>query len=229
MTARTRRKLFVALLALALTLPAETILVKALQASNDSDAVQQWAVGLSTTNLETAASNIQTYPFLYRKAIMRALTPDLRARVWRSHLESYVRQHPELTAEAISALQAAENALTPTVLSEKAGAMERTSLNMAADQVQRLVGQDTAKYLMYYLGPKDGTFASAEPLTMKLASMVRHQFALLAQYPMCDCSLWYGCDGDGRCVSNQYCDADVNWPMCGWWFNSPCDGLCIPW
>jgi hypothetical protein len=226
-TAKTRRRVFASLLVLALTLPAETILLKALQASNDTTAIQQWASGLSATSLSAAAANIQAYPFLYRKGILGALTPDQRASVWRRHLESYIGQHPELSGAAISAIKSAESALTSTVLSEKASSTERASLKMAAGQVQTLLGTDTAKYLMFYLGPQDGTFASAEPLTMKIASMVRHQFELLADYPQCDCSLWFGCSsGDQRCVSDIYCDADVTWPMCGWFLNDPCDGLC---
>ena len=226
-TVKTRHRLFFALLVLALTVPAETILLKALQAPNDAAAITQWATSLDDVGLTAASDSVQAYPFAYRKGIMGALPPARRANVWRRHLESYMQQHSELSSDAINALRAVESALTPTALSEQASTAERMTINAAADQVQSLLGADTAKYLMYYLGPKDGTFASVEPVTMKLASFVRHSFALLADEPDCDCSLWFGCNsGDQDCISDIYCNADVSWPMCGWFLNNPCDGLC---
>src|SRR6187401_1886451 len=90
-TTRTRRTLFVSMLVLALTLPAETILLKALQSPTDAEAIQAWASDLDSAQLATAASRIQTYPFAYRKEILRALTPEQRSGVWRSHIAAYIQ------------------------------------------------------------------------------------------------------------------------------------------
>jgi hypothetical protein len=227
MTTKTKRLAFFSLLVLALTLPAETILLKALQAPSDAVAIKQWAQQLDDQSLTNAAARIESYPFSYRRAIMGALAPAARATVWRSHIESYIAQHGELNTAAISALQSVESTLTPTALSLQASNADRLAISAAANQVQSILGKDTAKQLMYYLGPQDGTFASLEPVTMKLASYVRHSVQLLANYDSCDCAMWYGCDSGTACTNNQYCEAVTYWPMCAWFWNYPCDGLCM--
>jgi len=227
MTARTRRTLFVSILLLALTLPAETILLKALQSPTDAEAIQAWTADLDSAQLSTVASRIQSYPFAYRKEILRALTPEQRSGVWRKHIAAYIQQHPELDSTAVTALQAAIAAATPDALSRAGSASETAATRAIAEQVQTLLGKDTAKYLFYYLGPTDGTFASHEPITMKLASYVRNNFVVQARSEWCDCAMNFGCDMyDSQCASGIYCYTYGSWPACGWFFNSECNGLC---
>jgi hypothetical protein len=224
-TTRTRRTLFISFLVLALTLPAETILLKALQSPNDITAVQGWVADLDSAELTSAANQIQSYPFLYRKEIMRALTPDARSSVWRNHIATYIRQHPELGSDAVNALNAAIAVATPHALSADATKTEVAASVAVGEQISTLLGRDTAKYLLYYLGPVDGTFASREPLTMKLASFVRSHFVVLAE--SCDCAMYFGCDiWGGECTQSTWCDSNSAWPACGWLFNSTCDALC---
>ena len=75
MTVRTRRWVFASVLVLLLTLPAETMLLRALAAPTQDVAVQNWAVSLSPTSLQAAANQIQMYPFAYRKAILKQRPP----------------------------------------------------------------------------------------------------------------------------------------------------------
>jgi len=228
MTTKTRRTLFVSVLLLALALPAETILLKALQSPTDAVAIQRWATTLDDARLATAASRIQSYPFAYRKEIMRKLTPEQRSSVWRNHITTYIQQHPELASDAVTALNAAVAAVTPDALSRVASKAERLSTTAIAEQVQTLLGKDTAKYLFYTLGPADDTIASREPLTMKLASYVRNHFVVQARQSNCDCASWFGCDVWGTiCSTTYYCYSFSSWPACGWWWNYECDGACM--
>jgi len=92
-----------------------------------------------------------------------------------------------------------------------------------------LLGPSDTLDLFYRLGPKDGTFASAAPVTDQLATYLRAHFvAQASEAEDCDCSTSFGCDSGGGtyCRSGVSCNRDENWPMCGWWWNEVCDGLC---
>jgi len=226
-TTRTRRTLLVSLVVVALTVPAETILLKALQFSSDAEAAQTWAADLDSSELLAAGSEIDSYPFVYRIELMRAMKPEARSAVWRGFIARYVRQHPELSSDARNALNAAIAAASPELLSGKASKATSASAVAVAEQVEALLGKNTARYLLYSLGPMEVTSASREPLTLKLASYVRNHFVVKAQWDTCDCSLDWGCNGVGiRCSDHYYCEPDTGWPMCGWWFNTVCNGLC---
>ena len=229
MSPKTKRRVFVSVLMVALTLPAEVVLLKALQAPNDKVAADQWVADLSGTSLETAAKSIQSYSLPYRRAIMGELSPSKRAAVWRDHISQYLADHQGLDAAAVDALKSAQAALTPTVLGEKAKAAERAALEEAGKQIEAVLGAEEADYIARDLGARGATLASAEPFLDRLASVVRNQFILLARADNCDCA------GDRECgyyvsycSGSMGCDVDSDWPMCGYWWNSPCNGLCMP-
>jgi hypothetical protein len=204
-------------------------MLKALQVPTEAAAVQQWAGALDSNNLAIAADSIQSYTFAYRKQIMARLPPAARSVVWQRHIQQYLNRHPELDDTAVVALKAAQSALTPRALSEPT-TEDRASLNAAADQVQALLGKDEALYLLHQLGPRDGTFASAEPITMKLASFVRNQFVVSARDGDCGCASGWGCGGYSLyCSNEETCQWIVTWPMCGWAWMSVCDGMCAFW
>ena len=83
MTSKTRRRVFVCMVVAALTLPAESILLKALETPTVDGAAQAWVTSLPPDVLTGAAGSIQSFPFAYRRQIMTALSPWLRSRVWR--------------------------------------------------------------------------------------------------------------------------------------------------
>jgi hypothetical protein len=213
---------------LALALPAETILLKALQFSTDTEAAQAWAEDLDSSELAAAGSVIDSYPFAYRKELMRAMKPEARSMVWRGFIARYVRQHPELPSDAVNALNAAIAVATPDLLSGKASNAASSSATAVAEQVEALLGRETARYLLYSLGPIDVTSASREPLTLKLASYVRNHFVVKADdWPPCDCAMGQGCDvAAGICDNTNYCTPDSTWPMCSWFLYYTCNGLC---
>jgi len=226
-TAKTRRRVIGCVVALALTLPAETILLQAIATPSSKQAVRQWVASLSTKDLLAAANAIESYPVIYRKEIMRALTPDLRAQIWRSHIQIYIDTHPALSSDALPALEAAIALITPDLF-DATGAKRRTETALIADQITALLGRAEAEYLLYRLGPKDEQTASIEPLGMRLANYVRDMLVVLATADDCDCSSGWGCDGyPGACRTNG-CNPDTEWPMCGWLWNEECDGFCGP-
>lgn len=227
MSPKTRRRVFVSLLLVSLTLPAEVVLLKALQAPNDKVAAEQWVGDLDSASLASAAKSIQSYSLPYRRAIMGALTPAARADVWRGHIDQYLASHPGLDRAAVSALRGAQAVLTPTALGENATAAELAALEAAGKEIDAALGEVEAAYITRQLGSRDASLATAEPLLDRLANFARNQFILMARLDTCDCA------GDGDCgyyvayCNTSYgCQSDNGWPMCGYWWSSPCNGMC---
>ena len=176
MSPKTRRRVFVSLLMVALTLPAEVVLLKALQASNDKVAADGWVADLDSASLDAAAQSIQSYSVAYRRAIMGALSPNKRADAWRDHIDQYIANRGNLDAAAVDALTSARAALTRTVLGEKATSAERARLEAAGKQLDAVLGEEEANYITRDLGPRPATLAGAEPVLDRLANFVRNQF-----------------------------------------------------
>jgi hypothetical protein len=215
-------------MALLLTLPAESILLKAISTPTQAQAAQQYAQALSPDQLSTAAASIQGYPVAYRRAIMTALPAQLRAATWQNHIEAYLAANPNIDPAATQALEAAIALLTPDLLSRAATAAERTEIHAIAGQVTTSLGKDTALNLLYNLGPADGTFVSTEPLTNKIAAFLSRTFAVRADASDCNCNQGWGCGSGsgGECSGSSGCNTVTGWPACGWLWEDPCDGSC---
>lgn len=228
MTTRTRRTLLFSLVVIALSLPAETILLKALQFSTDAEAAQSWAEDLNSSQLTAAGSVIDSYPLVYRRELMRAMKPEARSTAWRGFIARYVHQHPELPSDAVNALNAAIAIATPELLSGKPSQAASASVTAVAEQVEALLGRETARYLLYSLGPMDVGSASREPVTLKLASFVRNHFVAKADdWEGCNCAMNHGCDvAAAECSNVTFCYTDATYPMCSWFWYFTCDGLC---
>lgn len=225
MTIHTKRRVIVGAMALLLTLPAETILLKAISTPTQAQAAQAYAQSLSPAQLSTAAASIESYPVAYRRAIMTALPAPLQASTWQNHLEMYLSANPNLDAPTVQALQAAIALISPGLFSRAPTAAERTEIHAIAGQVTTSLGQATALNLLYNLGPADGTFVSAEPLTNKMAAFLSRTFILRADSGNCNCNSGWGC-GDSNCDSSSGCSTVTSWPACGWLWEDPCDGSC---
>lgn len=226
MSAQTRRRVFVCLVVFALTLPAETILLRAWATPSVKDAARAWVAELSVEELDRVADNVEGYPVAYRRQIMRALTPEHRADVWRAHIKRYILAHPELDDSTVIVLEsAAALAGNPDTFAAPT-ANTRAAADAVATQLSALIGKDEAVNLLSRLGPRDGTFASLVPLPERLANWVRQAFTTLANEENCECNTSFGCDGPSYCRAGTGCAVDNNWPMCGWFWDQPCDGLC---
>jgi len=224
-TRSARRRVFVGVFVLILTVPAESILLRALAAPDQATAAQQWTANLAPDDLIAAGSRVQAYPFVYRRAIMAALSPQVRSWIWRGHLLRYVQLHPELDASAVALIQQAAKLATPEVLSGVQGGS--AEIRDVAAQMQVALGRDVVDSLLYRLGPKDTQVGSAAlPVRERLANFARQQFLVLAGgNGDCSCSTSWGCD-DGRCGDGAGCTVVDTWPMCGLLWLDECDGAC---
>jgi len=225
MSVNVRRRLLFALVVLVLTIPAESVLLRALAATSTTDAASQFASNLSYASLTAAASQIEAYPFTYRRAIMSALPPAVRATVWQSHIAAYITMHPELDPSSVAALKTMIGLITPDVMSGSGAS--NAQISVIAVQIQATLGNSVADYLFYRLGlPDTSTSSNILPIRERLANFVREEFTLIARASDCDCSTDWGCDAGGHCDNSTGCTPDNTWPMCGWLWNETCDGSC---
>src|SRR5580765_969615 len=97
MTSRTRGRLMICLILGLVTLPAEALLLPVARTPDPKVAATEWAADLSPAALQSAAVQMENYPAVYRRAIMRQLDPRSRADVWRLHFRRYLMSHRELT------------------------------------------------------------------------------------------------------------------------------------
>jgi hypothetical protein len=209
-----------------LALPAEVILLQALVTPQPEQAIQEWVGGLSAEDLSKASSQIQAYPVEYRREIMRRLSPADRSSVWRAHVAAYASTRPNLDAATLDLLKAASAALSPEIFADPTEA-RRASLTAVAEQLVAVIGREETVDLLARLGPRDGTFTSAEPMSMLLANKVRGLFMVNAANWDCQCSMEFGClDYSVLCMQEIECTIDDYWPACGWGWFDPCDGLC---
>ena len=133
---------------------------------------------------------------------MARLSPQRRAEIWQRHIDRYFEQHGDLDGAAVDALNAARSALTPSLLSNPTPA-DRAAMHQAAAQVQAALGKDETNFLLYQLGPRDNTFASAEPLSMKVASFVRNTLIADHRNWDCECHGSWGCGGWLVCTTQE--------------------------
>lgn len=225
MTAKTRRRLLVCVVAMVLTLPIETILLRVISTPDSKQAVRHWVTRLDGDRLDAAAGQIQQYPLAYRHEIMRALAAGRRAEVWREHITNYRDGHPGLDAATVAVLDAAIAIVTPELFSAPSPA-DRAQVKRIGDQLVALIGREEAEYVLYRLGPRDGRFASLEPMAERAANWIRSVVVAFANSDDCECSTEWGCGGGTVCKGGTGCNPDSEWPACGWMWNDTCDGVC---
>lgn len=225
MTTRTRRRVLVSLVVLALTLPAESILLKAVTVPNVKDAAKQYVSSLSASQLQSAAATIQTFPYAYRRQIMAALSPEARVKVWQNHIANYVATHPNLDSNTTALFESVERLITPDLVSGATSA-ERVQVDAIVMEIQQTIGVSDARFLFRQLGPADSAVAVSEPLSEVLANYVRRTFEVLADADECSCSSDDDCGYQTRCSDANGCSPDESWPMCGSFWSEPCTASC---
>ncbi len=227
MTQSTRRVVFLTCLIVLLTIPTELVLLRALAEPDQHQAIRGWAASLSSAQLQSEARRIQSYPVVYRREILRAASPDLRASVWRAHVDRYLAERPGLDVNTVAIIDALRATLTPELFDTPTDA-EKAATNTLAHQVADIIGPDDARFLMFTLGPDDGTFASYEPLAVYLTNKVRGMFVVVGQTFDCDCSFDNGCFTiSASCSYSSGCTPFFGWPGCGYFWNEPCYGGCL--
>ena len=71
MSSRTRVRLMIGLVLGLITVPAEALLLPIARTPDAAVAAREWADDLSTEELQSASLQIDAYPQVYRRAIMR--------------------------------------------------------------------------------------------------------------------------------------------------------------
>lgn len=227
MSKSTRRLVFFTCLVVLLTIPAEILLLRALAVPDQKEAVREWAMSLGPDRLPTEVARLQGYPVLYRRELLRAASPELRANVLRAHFDSFLQSRPSLDANAVSLITALRSMLTPEMFDTPTDA-QKSELEGLAKQVAVLLGDEEALFLMGRFGPADGTFASFEPTAMYLTNKVRGLFVALAQGYECDCTMDQGCYSTGSsCSTEGTCSPGSGWPQCGYAGWLDCTGVCV--
>jgi hypothetical protein len=224
----TRRLVFFTALVVLLTIPAEILLLKALAVPDQKQAIRAWSESLSATQLSAELNRIQAYPVLYRRELLRVSSPDVRARVWRAHFDAYLQANPGLDVNTAELVRSLQSMLTPELFNTPGEAVKQ-QVAALANQVEAAVGESDALYLMEYLGPADGTFASYEPTAMFFTNKLRALFTPNAQQNWeCDCTMDRGCYSvAASCSYEAGCSVSSTWPACGWFWNDPCTGFCL--
>jgi hypothetical protein len=226
---RTRRLVFFAAIALAISLPAESILLNALTGQSDAQVAEEWAADLSEAQVASAGDYLRGYSYPYRREILKRASANERARIIKAHIQSYIDANAGLDAEARDLLAAVQSAATPQALSKPSDA-DQLTIEALGDRVEQLFGHETAGYLLVWFGPKEtGFLASRDPLRLKLGKFVRDNFAASADdMPVCDCVRTWGCSAEGYdCAESVSCRTDSEWPKCGWLWNVDCTNLCV--
>jgi hypothetical protein len=233
MTVRTRRRLMMCLLLGLITLPAEAVVLPVLRTPDPAMAARDWASDLGTNDLQTAALDIHAYPYVYRRAIMGALTPDERAQAWQAHFQSYLSRHPELTVTQQAVLErAAALATSDLFTGNVAPADVQDQLTSTYAAAIQLLGLTTARDLFYRMGSGDTADAPAGGLSLvaRLTNSVREYFIVhAARSNACTCSDDADCWEPWQniiCTETVDCDAVTNFPMCGPLWCYACTGTC---
>jgi hypothetical protein len=223
----TRRLVFFTFLVVLLTVPAEILLLRALAVPDQKEAVREWAMSLGPDRLPVEVARIQAYPVLYRRELLRAAAPELRAKVLRAHFDSYLQSRPGLDVNAATLITTLRTMLTPELLGEPTEA-QRSEARAVANQVATAIGQEEAVFLMERFGPPDGTFTSIEPTAMYLTNKVRGLFVTFAQGYECNCTMDTGCYSFGSsCNTEGVCSPGTGWPQCGYMGWTDCTGVCL--
>jgi hypothetical protein len=230
MTVRTRRRLIVCLLLAFVTLPAEALVLPVLRTPDPAAAAREWAAALSPADLQAAAVDIHAYPYVFRRAIMGALTPEERSLAWQRHFRDYLNGHPDLDVIQRSVINRAIALATPDVFSgPPAPALVQDQLSAIYGAAMTFFGKTTARELFIRMGPDPGG-SGGLPLSMRLTNALRDYFVAYArEVGACECADTTDCElpiASYTCSDTVECTPDIDFPMCGPLWCYACTGTC---
>ena len=230
MTPRTRGRLMVCLILGLITLPAEALLLPIATTPDPRVAATQWAADLSGDDLQSAAAQIDAYPAVYRRAIMRELTPYDRAETWRAHLRRFLASERGLTKEQVQVVHDAMDLLTEETFTPPLSQDQRERITAVFNEAVATLGPKIASELFVTLGPKE-TKRNALPVMQRLADRIRSWRVVSAELPDCNCNIDIDtCDISWdpwlACSELYSCNFDLDWPMCGPFWAWACTGWC---
>lgn len=182
---------------------------------------QEWVVA-HAADLPTDLDELAAFPDPYRVAIISALTPVRKSRLWRTQLEHILRneqlswEQREFVLEAIDVVTPDNFALGahPPDLCER---IARLFPNRRQQQLFRATG----------LGSGVRRALALRPAWLSLVEQVRSATAVEAQLwncncrndGWCECAFGYDCTNPEGCRECEGC--------CGCFFGSTCNQLCV--
>jgi hypothetical protein len=214
-----------------MTLPAEALLFPVALTPDPRVAATAWVDSLSPDALRAAASEIENYPALYRRAIMTELDPADRSDVWRTQFGKYLEAHPQLSAEQVAVVREAMEVASPAAFAPPVSAEVKNRVGKVFARALKVLGPKDAGELFVTLGPKTLQHASALPFSQRLGDQLRSWRTVSAGYPDCNCNIEIDtCDlvPDPwlQCSELYTCNFDLSWPMCGPLWSWACTGWC---
>ena len=235
MTASTRSKLMFTLIIGLIALPAEALLLPVARTPNASIAALEYAASLDPAELRSAATHIETYPGLYRKAIMASLSPADRSTAWRGYFEKYAATHA-LTPEQHAVIQEAIAIASPEAFTTPVSPAVKERIGKIFAKSEQVLGKNVATELFVTLGPKEPVGASPLSLTQRIADRIR-SWRVVSAAPGDDDPIQCNCNMDIdtcdilpdpwlRCSELYTCEFDLDWPMCGPLWCWACTGWC---
>ena len=236
MTASTRSKLMFTLIIGLIALPAEALLLPVARTPNPSVAALEWAASLDPTELRAAATHIETYPGLYRKAIMGSMSPADRSEAWRAYFTKYAASHT-LSAEQHAVIQEAIDIASPEAFTTPVSAAVKARIGKIFTKSEAVLGKAVATELFITLGPKEPIGASPLSFAQRVADRLR-SWRVVSAAPgkdedpvQCNCNMDIDtCDvlPDPwlKCSELYTCEFDLDWPMCGPLWCWACTGWC---
>jgi len=231
MTASTRSRLMVLAIVGLITIPAEAMLLPVARTPDAAAAAVEWAAGRDRDELVAAASEIDAYPALYRRAIMGALEPADRSDAWRQFLQRHIDAHPSLTAAQVAVLRDAIDVASPDAFTAPLPAPLKARISEVFAKATEVLGPQAANELFVTLGPKELKRPNALPITQQVADRVRSWRVVNAGGADCNCNIEIDtCDlmPDPwlQCSEQFTCAFDLEWPMCGPLWSWACTGWC---
>ena len=234
MSPRTRSRLTLCLIVGLIALPAEALLLPVARTPDAAVAAAEWTADLSHDELVSASLEVDSYPLVYRRAIMNRLGAGERSTAWRAHFQRYVDQHADLTPDQIAVVQDAIDLATPEVFAMPVRQELKDQVARVFNKATEVLGAKAANELFITLGPKAPAKANALPFTQRLADSIRSwrlASVASADYPDCNCNPDIDtCDIEPdpwlACSELYTCNFDLSWPMCGPLWCWACTGWC---
>ena len=231
MSSRTRVRLTIGLILGLITLPAEALLLPIARTPDAAVAAMEWADDLTAAELQSASLQIDAYPQVYRRAIMRELDPRDRADAWRAMLRRYLNTERQLTRDQVRVVQEAMDLLSEETFTPPLAPDLAARLRAVFDDAVAVLGPTRANELFVTLGPKDGRGRNPLPLRQRIADRVRAWRVVSAELPDCNCNIDIDtCDISWdpwlQCSELYSCNFDLDWPMCGPFWAWACTGWC---
>ena len=145
MSSRTRVRLTIGLVLGLITLPAEALLLPIARTPDAAVAAREWADDLSTEERQSASLQIDAYPQVYRRAIMRELDPRDRADAWRGVLRRYLNTERQLTRDQVRVVQEAMELLSDETFTPPVARTSQARIRAVFDDAVAVLGPATAK------------------------------------------------------------------------------------